>query len=193
MTRFLSRVLLIAYPVVEILLLAWVGGEIGWTWTVLLLLAGFGLGLALMRNAGVAAFQAVAQPLRKAQPFVEIDPETGAARTVHPAAQPTADDVARATLDMRASGWLFVAGLLFAAPGFISDAAGAVLALPPVRRRLASRAGARPARSATVIQGETVIVDDSGTVTVQRWDDERRRPPVIQGEILPPPQEPSDR
>lgn len=186
---FATRVLVIALPVLEVLLLVWVGRTIGWGWTIALLLAGLGLGLALMRVAGVAAFQAVAGPIRDRQPYVEIDPATGAAQTVHPSGQPSAEEIQRTATSLRESGLLFVSGLLFAIPGFLTDVLAAVLALPFVRRWAARRLPEPEPRSApTVIRGETVVMDSEGTVVVETWTDvEEREPPVIRGEVLPPP------
>lgn len=187
MRWFLTRVLVVALPVVEVLLLFWVGSTIGWGWTFALLLAGLGLGLGLMRVAGVNAFRAVAEPLRNRQPLVEIDPVTGVRQTVQPNPQPTQEEIATATASVRRSGWLFVAGLLFALPGFLSDALAAVLALPQVRDWLARRPPRRrPA--GPVIQGETVVMDSDGTVVVRSWGTATSSPsqPAVRGEILPP-------
>lgn len=188
MRWFLTRVVTIALPVVEVLLLVWVGNTIGWNWTLVLLLAGLGLGLALMRVAGVNAFRAIAEPIRNHQPFVEVDPVTGTRQTVHPGTQPTQDEITAAGAQLRASGLLFVAGLLFAIPGFLSDLAGAVLALPAVRHWVAARMPAR-AKQGTVIRGETVVVDPAGTVVVQTWESAPRTdgpPRAIAGQVLPP-------
>ena len=65
---FLTRVALIAYPIIrDPAALLGPAGPIGWGWTLLLLAAGLGIGLLLMRAAGITAFRAVAGP-RSAQP-----------------------------------------------------------------------------------------------------------------------------
>lgn len=190
MTRWFAwRVAVIGLPIAEIVLLIWVASVVGWGWTFLILFAGFIAGLALMRLAGAGAYRAVAVPWRRTRPYVEIDEATGTARTVHPpesASAPTAEDVAQASTGLRESGLLFVAGCLLAIPGLLSDLAGLVLALPQVRRQLASRMAARP--SGVVVQGETVVVDTDGGVHVQTWGTAGRpESPVLRGEILPPP------
>lgn len=188
MTRwFLWRILVIGLPVAEIVLLIWVATMIGWGWTFAILLAGFLAGLALMRMAGSSAFRAVAAPWRRAQPYVRIDETTGAAQTVHPNAGPTADEIAEAGAELRQSGLLFVAGALLAFPGLLSDVAGLVVALPPVRRNLARRLPSGGTRPSVVVQGETVVVDTEGGVHVQTWGTaDPSRSAVLRGEILPP-------
>lgn len=181
MGRFLVRVVAIAFPIIEILLLAWVWRTIGWAWTLALLAAGFVLGVWLMRKAGAAAFRSVAEPLRRRQPYVELDEATGTARTVHPAqSPPSAAEMEQAGADLRRSGLLFVSGALFAIPGFITDAMAALLLLPASRRLLAARLP-QPRAEAVVIQGETVVARTSPASSTPDPG-----PAVIRGEILPP-------
>jgi UPF0716 family protein affecting phage T7 exclusion len=52
---FRSRLIVFGYPLAEILVLWGVASLIGWGWALLGLLAGFPIGLALMRNAGNSA------------------------------------------------------------------------------------------------------------------------------------------
>lgn len=194
MRWFLTRVLMIAFPIIEILLIAWVWNTIGWLPTILLLVAGFMIGMILMRAAGVTAFRALSTPIQRHQPYVEIDETTGVAQTVHPAREPSPEEVAQATVELRQSGYLFVAGLLFAVPGFLTDLIGAVLVLPPTRRLLAARSASRPRRTGptVVVVGETVTTagETPGTAASpgQQSSDSGAGtgPPVIRGEILPP-------
>ncbi|MFN8126306.1 MAG: FxsA family protein [Candidatus Nanopelagicales bacterium] len=184
MSRFLARVAVIAYPIIEILLIFWVGRTIGWGWTLLLLAAGLVIGLLLMRAAGITAFRAVAAPARRAQPYVEIDEVTGVARTVHPEPTMSQADMEQAGAEIRQSGWLFVSGLFFAVPGFLSDLFGALLLLPAIRRPLAARSS-----SGMVIVGETIVTEDPGPAgppTAPPGGPAPSGPPVIRGEILPP-------
>lgn len=186
---FLTRVLVIAFPVIEIVLIIWVGNTLGWGWTGLILAACVVVGLLVMRAAGRDAFGAVMRPMERHQPFVEIDETTGTARTVHPAPQPTKDEVDEATRQLRRSGWLFMAGVLIAVPGFISTALGLLLLLPPVRAIAAKRAPTPPGRSRVVIVGETV---DGAASTPSAYDPEssgQSGGTVIRGEILPGPNE----
>ncbi len=174
---FLTRVLVIAYPIIEILLIVWAGNVIGWGWTLLILAGCVVAGFLVMRAAGRDALAAVTEPMRKHQPYVEIDETTGTARTIHPTGQPTPAEAEEAAARLRDSGLVFSAGILIAVPGFISTGAGLILLLPPVRRLAAPRLVRRS--SGVVIVGETL-----------------REPPaeydtdtVIRGEILRGPNE----
>lgn len=188
MRWFLTRVLVIGFPIVEILLIFWVAGTIGWGWTLGLLAAGLVVGLLIMRTAGLNAFRAVAAPMKAHQPYVEIDEATGVAQTVHPNTQPSADEVEQAGLALRQSGLLFVSGVLFAIPGFITDVLGAGLLIPQVRRLVAGRMPERSAGPSVVIRGETigVDVDVDVTATTHYEPGPDEGPVVIRGEILPP-------
>jgi UPF0716 protein FxsA len=60
---FRTRLLVFGYPLIEIATAYLVALWIGWGWMLLLLLIGFPVGFAIMRNAGDAAFRdAVQQP-----------------------------------------------------------------------------------------------------------------------------------
>jgi UPF0716 protein FxsA len=101
---FRSRLLLFGYPLLELLTAYFVAQWIGWGWTLLLLLAGFPIGFAIMRNASDAAMR----DLSSAQNGTEVD-------------------AGRHALT-------FVGGLLFLVPGFWSDLLGLLLVLPPTQR-----------------------------------------------------------
>ena len=107
------------YPIVEILLVVWVASLIGWGWTFVILLAGFGAGLAVMRIAGMSAFRALTDPARRAQAFSQVDPQTGEEVTIVPNQEISQDDVAEAARGLRSSGLLFAGGALLAIPGFL--------------------------------------------------------------------------
>lgn len=191
---FLVRVLAIAYPIVEVLLIVWVGNTFGWGWTALALALGIIVGLLIMRAAGRDAFRAIATPMQRHQPYVEIDEVTGAAQTVHPNSQPTADEVEQASVELRQSGLLFVSGVLFAVPGFISDVFGALLLIPGLRRLLAARMPQRQTTPTVVIAGETIYSDgpargegdDPAGSAYDAGQPGPGGPVVIKGEILPP-------
>ncbi len=186
---FLTRVLVIALPIIEILLIVWVGNTIGWGWTGLILGACVVVGLLVMRVAGRDAFSAVTSPMERHRPFVEIDEATGVARTVHPSPQPTQDEVDEATQQLRRSGWLFSAGVLIAVPGFISTVLGLGLLLPPVRALVARRAPTPPGRSRVVIVGETVAEAPASPTAYDPGTGQPDGGTVIRGEILPGPNE----
>lgn len=185
MVWFVRRVLLIAWPVVEILLLWYVAGLIGWGWVLLILFCGVVAAVALLQAAGRNVWQVMADPRRRGQTFTTVDPDTGEATTLY---QPPVegDDSRRADeLKVRESGLLVTAAALLAIPGFVSDAVGVLLILPPVRRALARRGAARGRAAVTVVRGETVEPTQTSPGA---------RPPggtVISGEILPPPEDPA--
>lgn len=184
MAWFVRRVLLIAWPVVEILLLWYVAGLIGWGWVLLILFCGVVAAVALLQAAGRNVWQVMADPRRRGQTFTTVDPATGEATTLY---QPPAQgDGSRKAdeLKVRESGLLVTAAALLAIPGFISDAIGLLLILPPVRRALARRGAARGRATVTVVRGETV--DRTWTPGTGSGGGT-----VISGEILPPPEDPA--
>lgn len=148
---FRTRLLVFGYPLAEILTLWAVASLIGWGWALLGLLAGFPIGLALMRNAGSSAAD-----------MMRADPGQ-------------AQRMAGATAGQ------FVAGALFFVPGYLTDLAGALLLIPGVRSTLGSRLSRRFAErswmsrfpgSGDVIRG-TVIVEDMRLYTETDTDPER--------------------
>lgn len=184
---FLTRVLVIALPIIELLLIVWVGNTIGWWWTLGLLAAGVVIGFLIMRAAGRDAFRAVTAPMQRHQPYVEIDETTGVAQTVHPNSQPSREEVEQASAELGQSGLLFVSGMLIAIPGFITDVLGALLLVPVSRRLVSPRMPRRTARTTVIIRGET-LDGDSAPPTPGPYDPSRGqdRSAVIRGEILPP-------
>ncbi|MFF2654404.1 FxsA family membrane protein [Streptomyces sp. NPDC058045] len=106
-----------AWLVLEIWLLTVIAGAVGGLAVFLLLVAGVVVGAAVMKQAGRRAFDKLSRTLRQVQ-------ETG---------RPPAEEGRG-----EGNGLLMLAGLLIMIPGPLSDAAGLLLLLPPVRR-LASR------------------------------------------------------
>jgi len=156
----------VAFPALEIYVAVQVAHAIGVGW-MLLLVVGFGfLGLYVMRRAGASWWRAL-----RGQTGDGTQPDGRAAA---------------------ASALLFVAGGLLFLPGFISDALGLVLLLPPVRgllqavtaawfvRRFTSVTGpggvpvwTRPDR---VIRGDVIrgdVIRDEGTTQAPRDDEPR--------------------
>ena len=107
---FRGRLLVFGYPLLEIVTAYLVAQWIGWGWMLLLLLIGFPIGFAIMRNAGDAA---MADLERATRTGVEVDS------------------------GRHALG--FLAGLLVFVPGFWTDLAGLLLLLPPVQRLVRGR------------------------------------------------------
>ncbi len=106
---FLVLLVLLGLPVVEIWLMIEIGGEIGALPTVALILATAALGALLFRVQGLATLARVRSELdRGVTPVGELLSGLG----------------------------LLVAGLLLLIPGFMTDAIGLVLFVPPARRLL---------------------------------------------------------
>jgi UPF0716 protein FxsA len=131
------------YVVVELLALVAIVHWLGYPATVLLLLVGGMAGMWLVRREGARAAFALADAVRSGR-------------------------VPRG--EMTDGALIGLAGLLFAIPGFVSDVAGLLLALPPTRalarRRLTAFAERRSPvlRTAWIRDGHTVVdgvvVDD---------------------------------
>jgi UPF0716 protein FxsA len=152
------------YLVVEIVALVALGSAIGLGWTLLVLLAGSVVGLWLARREGVRAAQALAEAVSN--------------RRV-----PTAE---------LTDGMLVAAsGVLLFVPGLVTDLAGLLLLLPPVRalarRRLVRAAEERsPDLRSARIRSQAPVVD--GEVVDQDEHDagpQRPEPMVIEGTVVP--------
>ena len=143
------KVLLVAYPIVEVATVIVVAQWIGWGWTLLLVVIGIPVGIGIMRNAGGAAMA----DLREAAVTGVPPTEQGRHATT------------------------MLAGGLIAVPGFWTDLLGLLLLVPPTRGMFRARAGAWiNARMATlrmpgvydprgfsgdVIQGTVIRTDDA--------------------------------
>lgn len=108
----LVPLLILAYPILEIVVFILVGQAIGVLWTVVLILAGVVVGAAMVRASGFAL-------------LTRLRADMAAGRTPERA--------------MVASAMTAIAGVLFILPGFISDAVGLLLLLPPLQKALAAR------------------------------------------------------
>lgn len=118
--RFLPLFLLLL-PLAEIGTFIWVGGRIGVGWTLLLVVASVVVGLALLKRQTLSTLQRARAEARAGRvPEREI---------VHGAL-------------------IALAGVLLVIPGFLSDIAGLLLFLPPVRDAVW-----RSLRSRIVVQG----------------------------------------
>ncbi|GHD39708.1 membrane protein [Thalassobaculum fulvum] len=106
---FLVLLVVLGLPVVEIWLMIEIGRDIGALPTVALILATAGLGMLLFRVQGMATLARVQAHLDRGEaPVGELLSGLG----------------------------LLVAGLMLLIPGFLTDAIGLVLFIPPVRRLL---------------------------------------------------------
>ena len=107
--------LFIGLPMVEIYVLLKVGHELGALWTIALLIAIAALGSVLLRLQGLATLAHVQAAMARG----ELPTETILEGLV-----------------------LLLAGVLMVTPGFVTDMAGFLILLPPVRRGLARALGA---------------------------------------------------
>jgi len=146
------------YLVIEIVALVALGSAIGLGWTLLILLASAVVGMWLARREGVRAAQAVAEAVsQRRAPHAELT-----------------------------DGMLVAAGgVLLFVPGLVTDVAGLLLLLPPVRHmvrnRLVRAAEARvpELRTARIRAGATIV---DGDVAGPRPDVR-----VIEGTVAPRP------
>jgi UPF0716 protein FxsA len=104
--------LVLAYPILEIVVFILVGQAIGVLWTVLLILAGVVVGATMVRASGFAL-------------LTRLRADMAAGRAPERA--------------VAASAMTAIAGVLFILPGFISDAVGLLLLLPPLQKLVASK------------------------------------------------------
>ena len=106
---FLVLLVILGLPVLEIWLMIEIGSDIGALPTVALILATAGLGMLLFRVQGMATLARVQEHLDRGEtPVGELLSGLG----------------------------LLAAGLLLLIPGFLTDAIGLILFIPPVRRLL---------------------------------------------------------
>ncbi|MFE6188437.1 FxsA family membrane protein [Streptomyces sp. NPDC056465] len=174
-----------AWLVLEIWLLTLVAGASNGFTVLLILVAGAVLGAAVIKRAGRRAFRNLTETLQ------QMPGQPGA-----PATPPQT-----APAGSRGNGFLMLGGLLLMIPGMISDVAGLLLLLPPVRsvlRRSTERSLERRMRQSApgglsdafqqarihrpdgkVVQGE--VIREDGTPGRPRPDDgpSAGRPPLI--------------
>lgn len=106
---FLILLVILGLPIVEIWLMIEIGQDIGAVATIALILATAALGMLLFRVQGTATLARVQEHLDRGEtPVGELLSGLG----------------------------LLVAGLLLLIPGFLTDAVGLILFIPPVRRLL---------------------------------------------------------
>ncbi|WP_103535550.1 FxsA family membrane protein [Streptomyces sp. SM11] len=183
--RFLPLALA-AWLVLEIWLLTLVASAAGGLAVLLILVAGAVLGTVVIKSAGRRAFKNLTETLQ------QMPGQPGA-----PATPPAA---AAGGKGSRGNGLLMLGGLLLLIPGLISDAAGLILLVPPVRTmisRYAERSLERRMRAASpgslsdafqqarmhrpdgkVVPGE--VVREDGTQAPSGPDDDPQgpRPPL---------------
>lgn len=121
--RFLPLALA-AWLVLEVWLLTVVASAAGGLTVLLLLVAGAVLGTVVIKRAGRRAFKNLTETLQQmpGQPGATEAPQVTGGKA------------------SRGNGLLMLAGLLLLIPGLISDAAGLLLLVPPVRTLISRRA-----------------------------------------------------
>ncbi|WP_030584245.1 FxsA family membrane protein [Streptomyces anulatus] len=183
--RFLPLALA-AWLVLEIWLLTLVASAAGGLAVLLILVAGAALGAVVIKSAGRRAFKNLTETLQ------QMPGQPGA-----PATPPGAPAGGKGS---RGNGLLMLGGLLLLIPGLISDAAGLILLVPPVRTvisRYAERSLERRMRAASpgslsdafqqarmyrpdgkVVPGE--VIREGGSQAPSGSDDDPRgpRPPL---------------
>src|SRR6478609_2093175 len=141
----------------EIASLLIVGSWIGVGWTLLLILGGFVLGLALIGRGGREAMGAVNRAARSRQ--VADNAVSGGFLTV-------------------------VAGVLFMIPGFVSDLAALALLLPPVRSLVRRRMQAWAARQSAAVRVVNLSGTPAGMWADQSAPGPRMDGTVIDGTVV---------
>lgn len=111
MTRFVPLFIISGF-LLELASIIAMGRQIGVLLTILLVIAGFFIGTAVIRSAGLGLAEALKRP---------------------------AIDSSFATREAAAGFLYLMAGLLFIIPGFVSDAVALLLLVSPLRRWLAAR------------------------------------------------------
>ena len=123
--------LFLALPLIEIALFIVVGGWIGVWGTLALIVLGALAGVLILQGQRDRLAQVMAGGLRRVEPEVFL---------------------ARGALTM-------VGALLLILPGFLTDALGLVLLLPPVQAAVARRLRGRVQSRSVIIEGEYVVDD----------------------------------
>ncbi|MER5309590.1 FxsA family membrane protein [Streptomyces sp. NPDC002773] len=152
-----------AWLVLEIWLLSLVAGAAGGLTVFALLVGGAVLGATVMKRAGRRAFRNLTSTFQQAQAAAQAG------------AMPQAPD---RTASEDRNGFLMLGGLLLMIPGLVSDAAGLLLLVPPVRSflgRYADRAAER--RISAAPPGS--LQDAFQQARIRRPDGK-----VVQGEVI---------
>lgn len=147
-------------PLIEIFVMIEVGSAIGAGWTILLMLLTAVAGMAIVRRQGMAA-------------LADLQASLGELRDPG--------------LPVAHGALIMLAGALLIVPGFVTDALGAMLLVPPLRDWLMRRIGRRvtvvnagwtprrqPGPGGRVIDAEYEVVDDGAP---PHAPDGPRRPP----------------
>ncbi|THA30584.1 FxsA family protein [Streptomyces sp. A1277] len=149
-----------AWAVLEIWLLVVVADVAGGLTVLILLAAGILLGAAVIKRAGRRAFRNLTETLQQMP------------------GQPGADGSSPTPSSSRGNGFLMLGGLLVMIPGMVSDVAGLLLLVPPVRSalsRYAERSLQRRMRT---------LAPDGFSDAFQQARIHRPDGKVVQGEVI---------
>ncbi|WP_434587960.1 FxsA family membrane protein [Streptomyces sp. A5-4] len=153
-----------AWLVLEIWLLTVVASAAGGLTVFLLLVAGAVLGAVVIKRAGRRAFRNLTETLQRQQSGAA--PEEG-----------------KEERGSRGNGFLMLAGLLLMLPGLLSDAAGLVCLLPPVRSFL-SRFAERSLERRMSAAGPGSLGDAFQQARIHRPDGKVVPGEVVHGEVI---------
>ncbi|MGW4232358.1 FxsA family membrane protein [Streptomyces sp. NPDC004980] len=153
---------LAAWVVLEIWLLIVVAEAASGFTVLLILIAGAVLGAVVIKRAGRRAFRNLTETLQ------QMPGQPGAPAT--PPAAPSGS---------RGNGFLMLGGLLLMIPGMISDAAGLLLLLPPVRSALSRYAERSLERRISRAAAPGSLSDAFQQARIHRPDGK-----VVQGEVI---------
>ncbi|WP_329114221.1 FxsA family membrane protein [Streptomyces sp. NBC_01465] len=145
--------------VLEIWLLTVVASATSGLTVLLLLVGGFVLGAAVIKRAGRRAFSSLTRTLQQQQSGVAAPEGAGGAES-------------------GGNGFLMLSGLLLMIPGFVSDAVGLLLLLPPVRSLLSRTTERSLQRRMNAAQPGT-LGDAFQQARMHRPDGK-----VVQGEVI---------
>lgn len=120
----------LALGVIELIALVMVANWVGLGWALLLLLGTSVLGVALLRVEGLRAWSELRAAAADGR-FPEDEPES----------------VPASSARMADTGARILSGILLTFPGFITDLAGLILLVPPIRRGVGRRLAASAFRT----------------------------------------------
>ncbi|MER5502359.1 MULTISPECIES: FxsA family membrane protein [unclassified Streptomyces] len=166
--RTLVPLAVAAWAVLEIWLFILVADAAGGITVLLLLVAGIVLGAAVVKRAGRRAFRNLTETLQRVpgRPGAEAEPP--------------------APSGSEGNGFLMLGGLLLMVPGMISDVAGLLLLVPPVRTRL-GRYAERSLERRMSAASPGSLSDAFQQARIHRPDGK-----IIQGEVIHQDDAPSD-
>lgn len=139
--------LFIAVPALEIYLIITVGGWLGPLPTLAIIIATGIAGAALARHQGLATIRRLQQSM---------------------------SEMRQIGTSMAEAALVLVAGVLMLTPGFLTDAVGLALLVPPVRRAVAARL---VVYGQSRVQAHTITIEDLRAGPAGDRDDEHGPPP----------------